>query len=261
MKILVLAAPRTGSKFLTTNLVNYFGEEQVTKSYFEDLLVPATDIFAYDYSHLGYHEIGLDHNHNIIKLPHEIPLIDTFFNNRFNVISSCTKPIIIKHHYRGDWRGDNYSRLLKMIEVFDKIIILKRKNVFEQLLSAELAEILNSWHASQRQAKLIAEAKINKLNIDEEKWVQHLQAFNKTNDLQLGPAIHVTFEDALTWDCATFCQQLGLPTKDFLLNKQEIEFGNNKLAIVKNLAKICQLFAEHCPSHLNHMTHYLCQNS
>ena len=210
MKILVVGFPRSGTKFLTENLINYIGGQKIDNT----VLMP---------SHL-YNNID----------------IQDFFNNRIQTVKNVTVDSCFKlHHYivpNNILLSDNF------LSIFDNIFHIQRRNIFELLLSNSISSHTGSWSKDDFQDTLIDNLTKNKIKINVDNFRSLILRLNRSNSLSLKNEKIIFTEDIVK--CRTseeFCKLLELNFRDFeVIHKPE--FGNNKMNMIQNLHQLQSCF-------------------
>lgn len=233
MKVLILAMPRTASKFTSRTLQNYFNWQRTPV----DQVYRTINVF---YDGLRNMRIKLIDNQFVSTGE---PLTDfmELVENRIECIEQYKGNGIFKiHHSEFIDRPDLID---KLIATCDHVILLKRKNEFEQLLSHALAEYHNAWHQN---AKLNDKLTNEPIHIDPLKFIHKIKLLKKCNDYI--PPDNVTIlnsEDICNAETREeICQLLNLPVKRFYQIPNTIEFGQNKFDMISNIDELTKLFNE-----------------
>lgn len=225
MRILILALPRTGSKFVSDNVVRYINLTQpyTYRSFFGGEYYPF-ELYVED------NEIKISDKK--IHAPLE------FFKNRVETFRRYQGPLVCKVHYES--LADNAPLAQALIDQFDHVVVIHRKNEFEQLLSNEISKVTGSWEKDHRQA----EAKtMPPFAVDLNSWFKKIADLKKNKAIDFGPrAVHAYCEDLFEANTEEFCRQLNLPIKDFDMNSDTREFGEDKFKMVTNIDKLRMIF-------------------
>jgi hypothetical protein len=229
MRILIFALPRTGSKFVCGNVVRYIGDRS--------------------YRHLDIF-YGED-KHKLLAIedgkitPTEIPVIHTskeFFKNRIDMIRRTPGTLVVKCHQEKIYQ---YPELMKeLIEQFDHVILVERRDVFNQLLSEALAIKFTAYVPGAKLNKRKMMLRANPTSIDIDWWSMMINDYKEFRKIDFGIDLtRVQVEDLFNADDEEFCKLLNLPTKKFTMFRNTEEFGN-KSKFVENYDELQAVFNE-----------------
>ena len=226
MKILIFALPRTGSKFVSQNVINYLGK-------------PPHPIDMYN-GIVKHKRLTVE---NGIIIPTDEPIDHTtedFFRNRIDVVREAQGSLAVKIHQE---RLVKYPELLKeTISVFDHIVIVERKDLFNQLLSQAISIRSNLYIPGQEMMVLKHKFRMNPISIDTAHWISLIEDYKKNNAIDFGVEFpRVYAEDLFNATSKEFCAALNLPPKEFAMNKNTVEFGS-KEKFVTNYAELKEIF-------------------
>jgi hypothetical protein len=171
-----------------------------------------------------------------------------FFQNRIDVVRKAEAPLVAKIHQE---RLVKYPDLLKeTIASFDHVILVERRDLFNQLLSQAISIHLNWYIPGQRMEEHKVALAANPILIDVAHWRHRIEEYQQNRNIDLGNPHHVFVEDLFAANAQKFCQLVGLPVKPFNLQKNTIEFGD-KAKFVMNFTQLKEIFDE---ANLNHGT-------
>jgi hypothetical protein len=161
--------------------------------------------------------------------------------SRIQAFDNLTKSVCLKIHYLKGITDD----VAKFSEKFDHIIILKRRNYFDQLLSAVLSERSNIWSSlDNNQRKFIQESIETPIEIDEEEWTSFVIKMLKIQHAQCQGATIVYAEDIIKSESSKeFCIACNLPIRNFnLVSMNDVELGVNKYSMISNVEILRDIF-------------------
>ena len=237
MKILLLALPRTGSKFVHRNIDRYLAVDNPTVKLTNDS--QTGEWYEPLYQRIKF----LGDNGNVITEEDKtIIKSETSLNNAIDIIPKLSKDLVIKYHHVKGIRDIEKQ----FISLFDKVYLLHRRKYFESALSFALSDYFDSWIPNVSQRDKIAKSLVKKIDLDEESWINIIQSFKELRNLEIPGVSKIFFEDMIQLKSSKeFCEHLGLPFKDFnIVTDQEIEFGKNKYSMITNLDRLVELFKE-----------------
>lgn len=226
MKILIFALPRTGSKFVANNIIKYL----------DDPTYQFHDLFNGDFKN---HEIELVNN-----IPRstdlELKTLDEFYENRIRIISQTKGTLVVKCHYTRLYeRPDLIER---MSELFDRVILIHRRDLFDHLLSYALSSIVNSWAPGEIQESVKIKTIAKPIVCDPFHWITMIEDFKKFQSIEFKDVKEVFVEDLYDSSNYEFCRLLNLPLKEFGLENDTKEFGVDKNKMIKNLDTLRTIF-------------------
>ena len=239
MKILLLALQRTGSKLVHCNINRYL-----------DVIGNSTKLLSdgQECSAPWYEP----RNHIAAKLLTDCKTIDfvkktpyqeynKVFSDRIPLMKSLKGDCCVKVHY---FRGFT-NELLEFSTYFDHIIILKRRDTFQQLLSFMLSVYSGSWQATDVQKEFIEKTSAKQIRINEHDWSKVVRQFISFKHISDDRATTVYFEDLIhIKNPEHYAQALGLPKLDgFELDTNNwVEFGESKDAVITNIPRLQQIY-------------------
>lgn len=218
MRILIFALPRTGSKFVSNNIIKYI----------DDPTYQVDDMFNADFKS---QEIELVNNRPR-STGVELKTFDEFYDNRINVIKQIQGTLVVKCHYHSlHTRPDLIERLS---EHFDKIIVVHRRDSFGQLLSHAISARINSWLPGEAQELLKSRFVARPITVPVMQWIEMIEELKKCKRMEFENATEVFVEDLYNSSDEEFCKLLGLPHKEFGIKNDTKEFGDGKKLMVQN---------------------------
>lgn len=238
MKILLLALPRSGTKFAQVNL-NFY----LTKKYGITLNNPESPSTKY----IGYGEllnvtIALK-NHHLTLENNRLGKIDKTFDNdeefesRFK-ISQCGIPVVAKYMPTVHTVEKEIEIVTRLINSFDKVYIFNRINVYDHILSIAISQKLNSWNKSSVQDQLIKSSIENKIvvhNTELDRLKKSIDTFNEIiNQSRNEKCVDIMFEELIkVKDKLSFCNLFHIEYEDFFFYDNFEEYSHNKSSMTQ----------------------------
>lgn len=241
MKILLLALQRTGSKLVHENINRYLATLGSTAT----LLRNGEPCTAPWYEPRNNVEAHLSPDGKTVDFVDVVPHKEyaKVFGERIPVIESLQGNCCVKVHY---FRGFP-PELLEFGMHFDHIIILKRRDTFQQLLSFVLSIYSDKWTVSDSQKKFIETSTNRQIRINEHDWRKIVKQFLSFKNVNNDRATVVYFEDLIKiTDPSEYARALGLtPVRGFKLDPNDwVEFGNSKPDVIGNIDRLKDIYDE-----------------
>jgi hypothetical protein len=219
MRILVLALPRTGSKFVTNSLVSYINDPTYKyEDYFGGVFYPF--------------ELYTDGN-KAKATSVKIHSPTAFIQNCIDVFKQIEGPLVVKLHYASLVNNPELTK--ELLAEFDHVIVLHRRDLFGQLLSNVISERTNSWAKNDTQEELKSK---ESFAINLNTWFKKIDHYKSTLQINFGDAVNVYCEDLFDATNEQFCKLVNLPFRPFTSNLDTIEFGSSKESMVTNAAQL-----------------------
>lgn len=244
MKILIYSLPRAGSHFLHGKLNRYLKN------------LGGMPILDYDGSRRKKWWTGPEWGYAISKVESNIVFFkkDSSMNNMKTLLANriphldSIHNICLKFHYY-----DGIGELEReFASHFDKVIILKRRDLFERSLSEMFCNFSGYWNfPNETRPELLLKLKDNKIHINELHWRIAIERYK--NPGYLMPTIsgtEVFFEDLINVsDAKQFCEMVNLPYLDFSIQHSpsdgpSLEIGTAKYDMISNINELKEIYDE-----------------
>jgi len=266
MKILILTLPRTGSKFLQSNLSNY------VQTNFGDSIALQNNGYRDD--SVGELLCSLNSTYNICRA--------TKFNNKIvlardysiNPNRSRNKqladffPEFVKRVdflSDGSWVGkffaeftdDRYYHILfnSICPLVDKIIIINR-NQFDVAISLMISVIFRTFTSNDKQRRVISDLVLNPIELDVKRFgnIVDRTSYFYSDVMSVAKAKFnekvaiISFEELISLTSQSeILRKLQLPNYPFDFKLGSIEYGLNKQLMIKNIDQLREKYNQCTP--------------
>jgi hypothetical protein len=236
MKILIIALPRTASKFLQINL-NFYLKKMHGESFDHPVAkyIGAGELlYVKNTDQLG----KLKSIHNKLFFDNiEVDVMEELYN-RIDILTSGI-PVVTKYMPIQFLPDQEIDILNYMIGKFDKIYILNRENYIDHMHSWCISYLLKSWRTDDLQKELIQKSLQQKIQIDYsvksifDNMVKNynfvLSNIDKTN------SINLEFNDIIKINSSkNMCDLLKIEYIDFYFYDKMTEYGDYKKDMILN---------------------------
>lgn len=255
MKILILALNRSGSKIIQVFLHDYLKQLGPSQSFLnrdghemptglDEFLLPLTSYSYYRAFEQSDGLINFDYSKKIDNDEEEC------FRRLREIIKPLNKNCVIKH--KPAFRNfENINLMNEIIDSFDRIIVLKRMNSFDRVISHAIASHFDAFSAKESKFEKAVEDGIkNPIEVDTDFFIRNYRwGENFINDHYKKYYEHkdfteITFEKLITIETAEeLCRELNLPFLNFDLRHNVFpkEYGDLKYKMIKNLDQLRSL--------------------
>jgi len=238
MKILILALPRSGTKFAQVNM-NFY----LKAKYGITLNNPEKPSTKY----IGFGELL---NVNIALQNHHLTLennclgkIEQSFDHEEEFesrlkISQCGIPVVAKYMPISHSVEKEIEIVSRLINCFDKVYLFNRENVKDHALSIAICHKVNLWNKSSLQDELIEKSLTNKIVIDEKELVNITDNFKRFHEIMkrchTEKVSIIPFEKLIQIkDGVHFCKFFDLENINFTFYDVFEEYGERKKSIIE----------------------------
>lgn len=236
MKILILAHERTGSKMVLHNVYRYMMARDMD---------PISMIWDNDigpwYEPIVKHRAALLPTGDVRMVLTDdwnepVPKLVEYINDRLPIWKTTDRNMVVKLHH--DYLTT--AEELAVLNCFDLIIHLRRKDVFAQSLSYVISNKLTHWINNAAQREIVNRPTEHRMLVDVNYFRKIADRLYLGSLLKVpGPCISIWTEDIVSTQCPLeFSTLCGLEPWDFHMELDTMEYGAAKNILVSNIQEL-----------------------
>lgn len=238
MKILLYALPRSGSKLFQYNFQKY-------------MYANLKEETAHCYHATNYrdHLLSLDDNKiRTVKTSEQLELSE-IIDRDIEILKRSSESFIYKIHYIKGF-GDSE---LSCLPIFDRTYILKRRDLFSQIISRAVCNVTGEWHPGSAQEQSIRYLGRGSISFNEDRWRKIISSFIQLSELSI-PGIPTLYcEDMFQLktgkEFSEFVDIEHNDDYDLFNDNSLVELSERKFACIDRIESVREIFDEEIAKH------------